>query len=331
MLRRFPLVGLVLMALTACAANQAPPQSAQSAGSAPVQSAAPVDFEKDRQAILAMTGTYDVTFHFEETVALAEGYELKPEKTSGGKEIVFVVEDTGTTIRLQHILAVGDMEDPIIVKHWRQDWVYEPASILTYAGHEKWAVKPIPADTRDGAWAQKVYQVDDSPRYAAVGRWSHENGVSTWESPVSWRPLPRRDATTRDDYHVIAAVNRHTITPWGWSHEQDNEKLVLDGGAPEALVREIGVNSYVKTDDFPRLATEDYWEETADYWAAVRDKWDRIEAEAALVKVDGKEPDNPLYIPLLELASGIAEGETSTESAIDDVEQIFAARVSTER
>jgi len=39
--------------------------------------------------------------------------------------------------------------------------------------------------------------------------------ASTWEPEVSWRPLPRRDGTTRDDYDVIEAVNRHTITAWG--------------------------------------------------------------------------------------------------------------------
>jgi len=285
-------------------------------------------FQQDRDAILDMVGTYDVTFHFEETVGLQPGYELKPVKTVGGQELVFLVEDQGDVIRLQHLLVVGDPADPIVVKHWRQDWVYEPERVTDYAGHETWRVREVPADERRGAWAQNVYQVDDSPRYAAVARWTHDNGVSTWESPVTWRPLPRRDATTRDDYHVIAAVNRHTITPWGWSHEQDNEKLVLGAGTPEALVREIGVNTYRRVENFPHAATDAYWQATADYWAAIRERWDQMEAQAARLAVDGKEPEDPLYIPLLTLADKIADGDLTVTAALDEADAVLDKRVS---
>lgn len=285
-------------------------------------------FARDREAILAMTGDYDVTFHFEELVALAPDYALRPVKDSGGQETVFVLEDSGDVIRLQHVLAVGPEDAPIVVKHWRQDWVYEPARVLEYAGLERWATRDVPEAERAGSWSQTVYQVDDSPRYAGVAKWRHADGVSTWESPVIWRPLARREATTRDDYNVMQVVNRHTITPWGWAHEQDNEKIVLGpDGSTRALVREAGVNSYRKTDDFPHASVDAYWARTADFWAAVRDRWDAWEAEAATIDVAGKEPENPIYDPILDIVSDLEDGAISTEDALARTDAIYTERV----
>jgi len=220
----------------------------------PSASAAPAEqhdenFEADRAAILAMAGNYKVKFDFIETVSFDEDYELKDQKISGGHEIVRVIADEGDFISLQHILVVGG-DEKFPVKHWRQDWRYEPESVLVFKGGNTWKNRPVSAAERQGKWSQTVYQVDDAPRYGALGTWSHDEGVSEWTPPSEWRPLPRRDATTRDDYHAVDAVNRHTITPAGWVHEQDNTKLVLTGGAPRALVREIGVNTYTKFDDF---------------------------------------------------------------------------------
>lgn len=286
-------------------------------------------FEQDREAILAMTGDYQVSFHFEEFVALAPGYELVEDKNSGGMETVFVVEDTGDLIRLQHVLVVGPSDNPIVVKHWRQDWRYEPARILEYAGHERWTTREISAEEARGAWSQTVYQVDDSPRYAAVARWRHgETGVSTWESPASWRPLPRRDATTRDDYHVIDAVNRHTITPWGWAHEQDNEKVALSlTGARTPLVREVGVNAYRQVEEFPTAPVVAYWEETQDFWAVVRDRWDALEASSDVIAIAGKEPDDPIYGPILSIVAELEAGDLSTDDAVAAFDAVLAKRV----
>lgn len=284
-------------------------------------------FEADREAILAMTGDYRVTFHFEETVALGPDYELRPVNNSGGRETVFVVEDTGDVIRLQHILAVGPLEDPIVVKHWRQDWVYEPETILEYTGHNRWTTRAVSAEEREGAWSQTVYQVDDSPRYAAVAPWRHVSGASTWESPWSWRPLPRRDATTRDDYNVMNAVNRHTITPWGWVHEQDNEKLVLEDGETFALVREVGLNTYRAVDTFPDQPVEDYWARTEDFWEVVRARWAALEGSAHTIDVIGAEPDDPLYWPILEIVEDLEAGEIDLAGAVEQFDAVMAERV----
>ena len=287
-------------------------------------------FEQDRAAILAMTGDYRVTFDFTETVSFQDGYELKETYTTGAQEVVRIVEDSGDFISMQHILVIGGGEDGFPVKHWRQDWVYEPDSIPDYIGGNAWERRAVtPAESR-GKWAQVVYQVDDAPRYAGVAAWRHENGVSEWTSPRSWRPLPRRDATKRDDYHTIAAVNRHAITPAGWVHEQDNSKLILTGGAPVLLAREIGVNSYVHADDYDTDIADSYWADTKDYWAAVRAEWTRLETDYAAFGLTIQGEPEELYMQILGLASQMREGEMSLEAAIEEARGVIADYTITE-
>lgn len=270
-------------------------------------------YEADRKAILAMAGTYDVKFDFQETVSFVEGYAVKERYLSGGHEVVLVVEDRPGFISLQHILVVGGLQK-MPVKHWRQDWIYEPTEVLTFIGGNAWEMKPVPAAQREGKWAQVVYQVDDSPRYGAVAAWSHANGVSEWVPPAAMRPLPRRDMTTRDDYHGVLAVNRHAITPTGWVHEQDNSKVVL-GDEPYVLVREIGVNTYNRFDDFEVTVAQNYWSKTANYWALVRRAWADLEQRTKRFALTLKGEPEDLYISLLSLSASVEEGEITAAAA----------------
>jgi len=152
---------------------------------------------------------------------------------SWGTEYVFVAEDRPDFVALQHILVTrvlmegGVVSEPFVVRHWRQEWRYQAETLLAYEGANAWARRAVPAAERSGAWVQSVLQVDDSPRYAARGRWKHEGGVSTWLSDETWRPLPRREFSVRKDYEVLVGTNRHTITPQGWLQEENNLKLVL--------------------------------------------------------------------------------------------------------
>jgi len=286
-------------------------------------------FEQDRQSILAMTGDYKVTFDFTETVSFVEGYELKAPKLSGGHESVRVVEDRGDFISLQHLLVVGPDDSPFVVKHWRQDWQYEPARVLTFIGGNAWEWQDVPASERAGTWSQTVYQVDDAPRYGAVAQWTYDDGIAEWTPEHEWRPLPRRDMTTRDDYHAVNAVNRHVITPWGWVHEQDNSKLMLDG-APQALVREVGLNTYKAFDNYPVSAAEDYWAGTEDFWAGVRAEWTRIENENERFAITIKGETEDLYMPLLELANAVNEGEKDLEPALAEARDVIDSFVTPE-
>lgn len=280
------------------------------------------NFEQDRESILAMTGDYKVTFDFTETVSFVNGYELKDPKLSGGHESVRVVEDRGDYISLQHTLVVGPDAAPVVVKHWRQDWQYQPERVLVFVGGNAWEWRDVPVSEQSGAWSQTVYQVDDAPRYCAVAQWTYDDGLAEWTPPHEWRPLPRRDMTTRDDYHAVDAVNRHVITPWGWVHEQDNSKLILSDD-PVALVREVGINTYRKYDGYPISAAEDYWAATGDFWAGVRAEWSRIEAENERFAITIQGETEDLYMPLLALADEIKDGEKALEPALVEARAVI--------
>ena len=304
-------------------------------GSAPVGAPSSVtaevtdhDFQKDREAILAMAGNYRVTFDFIESVSFVDGYELKDRKLSGGDEVVRVIADTGDYISLQHILVVGG-ENGVPVKHWRQDWYYEPESVLVYIGGNAWETRPVRAADAKGKWSQVVYQVDDAPRYGALGAWTHDDGVSQWTPPHEWRPLPRRDATTRDDYQAVNAVNRHAITPLGWVHEQDNSKLILKG-EPQTLVREIAINTYNKFDDFEISIADDYWAATGEYWGLVTDEWHRIANENQSFGLTIQGEPEVLYLEILKLADAITLGDMSTQEAADEAIGVIRSYLTTD-
>lgn len=330
MTSRLILAGTLAFGLTACTTTSTTDTSISPAVE-PDFEHSQAAFERDREAILAMTGEYDVTFDFREVVALQPGYEFAEPKLSGAWEVVRVIEDRGDFISLQHFLLVGEEDDPMVIKHWRQDWEYEPARIMAFRGHDDWDMVDIPAAEAAGAWAQSVYQVDDSPRYAAIARWDHDATLSTWEPDTSWRPLPRRDDTTRNDYDVIEAVNRHVITAWGWVHEQDNTKIVVDEtGTATPLVREVGVNTYVRTDLAHDDAADNYWAATRDYWTLVRAYWDNLEANTPGFHVEDDAEGTLLYGPMLDASMRLFFGAETTQEAWTSAQELLNARVEIE-
>jgi len=155
--------------------------------------------ERDHRAILAMAGTYRVTFDFLEVATYAATSKPLGPYQSWGTEKVYVDKDEAGFVSLVHILEMrlldknGKINEPIVTKHWRQDWRYEPDAIVEYKGGDRWERRPLTNAERQGAWMQAVYQVDESPRYASLGRWQHSASFSTWLSGDTWRPLPRRE------------------------------------------------------------------------------------------------------------------------------------------
>ena len=195
------------------------------------EDAARAAFEADRQTILAMAGDFKVTFDMQESTAWMEGYEPLERKISGGYESVRVIEDTGTKIVLQHLLVTGDDENPYIVKHWRQDWQYEPEKILTFTGGDTWDWTEVPEKMRAGRWSQTVYQVDDSPRYAGWGQWETTLGVQALALQLDRaHRSPGATAIRNPVYDRYVGINRHQLTPNGWIHWQDNTKLITPQG-----------------------------------------------------------------------------------------------------
>ncbi|MEO0441591.1 MAG: DUF6607 family protein [Pseudomonadota bacterium] len=281
-------------------------------------------FEADRADILAMAGNYKVTFDMKETTAWHADYTPIKAKISGGHESVRVIEDTGRKIILQHLLVVGSDEDPFIVKHWRQDWEYEPKQILAYAGPDKWVLEDVPERLRKGRWSQTVYQVDDSPRYAGWGQWTTTNGVRRWRSNWTLRPLARRDATRNPVYDRYNAINRHQPMPGGWIHWQDNTKMGLVDGKLVPIVQESVLNTYKKYDGYPFAAADSYWNKTQDYWQSVRDEWDAVMARSGGIAItEEAETGTVISGRLLEIGTQISRGEMSQSAAIAEARSLI--------
>lgn len=274
-------------------------------------------FRADREAILAMAGDYRVRFDMRETTSWRADYTPLEPSMSGGFESVRVIEDTGRFISLQHLLVVGDADNPMVVKHWRQDWTYEPETYLAYVGEGRWNLEPVPEDRRRGGWSQTVWQVDDSPRYGAYGHWTEEGGVRRWRSSWTWRPLARRDAVRAPRYDRYLAINRHSPSPGGWIHWQDNIKMGPVDGAVEPFVQESVLNTYAATGDYDPAPADAYWERTRGYWAAVRQAWDEaIRADDGITLTEEPNMGNTIAATLYGLGEAIAAGERDESAAI---------------
>jgi hypothetical protein len=280
--------------------------------------------ERDRRAILAMAGTYRVSFDFLEVVSYAPpGRPPLGPYQSWATEKVYVERDEPGFISLVHILEMrvldehGKASEPMVTKHWRQDWTYEPEAMVEYKGHHRWQRRPVPEAERRGAWMQAVHQVDESPRYAGLGRWHHTASFSTWLSGDTWRPLPRREWSVRDDYHTLLGTNRHTVSPTGWMQEENNLKTVLtaqraiDPARPH-LGREYGMARYERLRDADFAAADRYYERTRSFWFKVRESWAQALAQQGTVTLRGPVDKLGLFGPFFERAARIEAGEAAS-------------------
>jgi hypothetical protein len=232
---------------------------------------------------------------------LTAGYEKREPSKTSATELVLVIDDQPGRLSLQHLLVVSEPGEPEeVIKHFRQDWEFERGDYFAFQGNRSWLRTEVPADQRQCSWTQSVYEADDSPRYAGYGRFSHREGQAIWRSNETWRPLPRREYTKRDDYDVLAGVNTHRITGDDWYYEQENEKIVL---LPRhSLVRETGTSHY---DKIPSTATERaavYWLESEAFWKQVRQEWARVLASHPKLFLRSEVEGRKLYEPLFERA-----------------------------
>ena len=278
--------------------------------------------EMDRKAIKKMCGCYEVTFNFAETFNYSNDSLYKPSETKieKGLEWAGLVTDEDNKIVIQHLLQVGNPAEPMIIKHWRQDWLFENTDLYTYNADNNWKYVKKPAAEVKGQWTQKVFQVDDSPRYEGSGSWVHIDGKHYWEN-TSDAPLPRREYTTRSDYNLTVRGNRVEITDFGWVHDQDNEKVIRENGKEDViLAQEKGINNYVKVDDNLCAAAAKWWKENEKKWALVRAKWDNVYAKNKNLSLEEKVDNKPLYKFLFE------EEGYEDKAAIDGVIESFVKK-----
>jgi len=226
--------------------------------------------KKDRDAIKSMCGCYSITFDYAETFSPDANYDFHPPyQASARAEWIFVDEEDNDRIVIQHLLV---MRDTMIIKHWRQDWLHANTNLHQYIGNRKWEYSQLPKNEVRRQWTQKVYQVDDSPRYQGSATWIHSDGKHYWENTTD-SPLPRREFSKRDDYNVMERTNRHQLTEVGWLHEQDNRKLLRKNGRDQLIAEEKGINQYTKIDDKYCKAAKLWWEDKKDFWRLVRAEW----------------------------------------------------------
>jgi hypothetical protein len=159
-----------------------------------------------------------------------------------------------------------------------------------------------------------VYQVDESPRYASVGKWEHSPSFSSWISGDTWRPLPRREWSVRKDYQVLIGTNRHTVMPAGWVQEENNLKGVLTDARMLAadkpyVAREYGVARYDRLQDPDFAAADQYYERTRQFWDDVRDAWVESFRKQPTITLKAPVDQAGLFVPLFEHAEKLAAGE----------------------
>ena len=243
------------------------------------------------EAINSMLGCFEVTFQYEEIKALQPEYILAPPKESTVIEWVTLTDSGEDRISLQHVLVTGPM-----IRHWRQEWVYEPREIYPYVAPNTWERRYLyPSETSEN-WAQLVYNVDDAPRYECQSSWESDEHSDFWTCKTL-SPIPRRDSK-REDYTILERENTHRITKDGWIHEQTNIKFSEMDGVREELVLEKGYNTYIRIDDSFCQEAIDWWPSQETVWDGIILGWSEIRTENERIVLKDKHHGLPLWIRL---------------------------------
>ncbi len=273
--------------------------------------------KQDIAAIKSMCGCYEVEFNFAETFIKTKDKEYTPSDTKYdyALEWVQLLDDTQDKIVLQHLLIVGDT---MIVKHWRQDWEYENTYLYNFDKERTWKYETLAKADVKGQWTQRVYQVDDSPRYEGSATWTHVDGASRWRNTTD-APLPRREQFRRD-YNVLQRTNVQEITKNGWIHDQDNiKKMRNDAGQDEILAYEKGYDTYTKVADSKCKTAQKYWAENSSLWKNVRSKWATIFAKKQDLHMQKAVENKPLFMHLFDLPG--TTDKATTDKIIDSFVQ----------
>ena len=250
--------------------------------------------KQDIEAIKEMCGCFEIDFKFSETFQYSNDSNYSKSKNYNAKALEYakLIKDEKGHISIQHLLVMGDY----IIKHWRQDWIFQNKDLLKYDGNNTW--KYISKTKKDvkGQWTQKVFQVDDSPRYEGSATWVHADGKSYWENS-SYAPLPRREYTKRNDYNIMIRGNRHEITEDGWVHDQDNFKVVKDSESDSEVIiaSEKGINSYTRVDESNCKEAIKWWDENNEKWLLVLEKWNSIYSKKDDISLRQSVENKPLF------------------------------------
>ncbi len=282
---------------------------------------------KDKQFVDKLCGCFTVEFKYAETFSPDEEYKYhNRERIVAGTELTFPIEVSKKKIVMQHLLIITDS---MIVKHWREDWTYENPVTWKFEGDNVWTKVVLSPKDVKGKWTQSVWEVSDAPRYFGVSNWVEQDGKIVWQNTTD-APLPRREYSARSDYNILKRTNRLVIDGNnGYTHEQDNKKILRKDGKDILIAEEKGINNYVRKADNECDAGRAYWEKTKDYWTSVRKVWDEYLASHDRVelqrKVDGKVMHDYLFAMAKDYAAGklqLADTEKSLKDLLNKFVQL---------
>jgi hypothetical protein len=247
--------------------------------------------QEGKKNINKLCGCFDVDFKYAETFAPDTAYKFHPSEHNHGLELVLPIETSDKKIVLQHLLVVYDT---MIIKHWREDWVYEATDLWNFEGDKQWTKQPVQPAANKNRWTQTVWEVDDAPRYQGTSEWVTTNNKTFWENTTD-APLPRREYTNRRDYNILQRTNRIIVTDSAWLHEQDNSKIVKTATSRTLLAEEKGMNAYVKVADTKCAKAKEWWTANGSFWTNVRKQWEEVLKNTTVIhlknKVDNKRLD----------------------------------------
>lgn len=273
-----------------------------------------------RENIDRLCGCFSVNFRYAETFSPDENYTLHDQKDMNAVELVLPIESTDRKVVMQHLLVI---HDTVIIKHWREEWLYESTAFLRFLGDRKWVRETLKPEEVKNKWTQTVWEVSDEPRYQGVSKWITNDGKTYWESTVD-APLPRREYTIRDDYNIMKRRNRITLEDDGYIHEQDNDKISRkDGGDSKLIVSEKGFNTYYRLDDSECAVARTWWKKNGIFWAEVRNYWKNYLSQTPEVTLKTKVEDKMLHEHLFALWKDWNGSKVKTEELPVKIRQVI--------
>ena len=87
-----------------------------------------------------MCGCFSVNFKYAETFSPDANYKYHDREDMNAVEMAMPIEKTDTRIVIQHLLVINDT---IIVKHWREEWLYESPVMYKFMGDRVWVKQQL--------------------------------------------------------------------------------------------------------------------------------------------------------------------------------------------
>jgi hypothetical protein len=71
-------------------------------------------------------------------------------------ELALPITNEKNKISIQHLLIVGMGKNKSIIKHWRQDWLFQNTHLYEFVGDRVWESINLKKRDVKGQWTQKV-------------------------------------------------------------------------------------------------------------------------------------------------------------------------------